>query len=69
MTGRNVQDAVKAKGLPWTAAKGFDTFNPVSGFIGKDLVKDPHNLQLTLAVRLWLLPAWWERDVDEGVGG
>ena len=28
MTGRNVQDAAKAKGLPWTTAKGFDTFCP-----------------------------------------
>lgn len=29
MTGRNVQDAVKKKGLPWSTAKGFDTFSPV----------------------------------------
>jgi 2-keto-4-pentenoate hydratase/2-oxohepta-3-ene-1,7-dioic acid hydratase in catechol pathway len=29
MTARNVQEAVKKKGLPWTTAKGFDTFCPV----------------------------------------
>lgn len=29
MTARNVQDKVKAKGLPWSAAKGFDTFCPI----------------------------------------
>jgi acylpyruvate hydrolase len=29
MTARNVQDAVKKKGLPWSTAKGFDTFSPV----------------------------------------
>ncbi len=29
MTGRNVQDAVKKKGLPWSTAKGFDTFLPI----------------------------------------
>jgi acylpyruvate hydrolase len=29
MTARNMQDAVKKKGLPWSAAKGFDTFCPV----------------------------------------
>ena len=29
LTARNVQDAVKAKGLPWSTAKGFDTFCPV----------------------------------------
>ena len=28
MTARNMQDAVKKKGLPWSAAKGFDTFTP-----------------------------------------
>lgn len=26
MTGRNVQDHVKTKGLPWSTAKGFDTY-------------------------------------------
>lgn len=29
LTGRNVQDAVKKKGLPWSAAKGYDTFLPI----------------------------------------
>ena len=29
MTARNVQDVAKAKGLPWSAAKGMDTFTPV----------------------------------------
>jgi acylpyruvate hydrolase len=29
MTGRNVQDAAKKKGLPWSTAKGFDTFTPI----------------------------------------
>jgi acylpyruvate hydrolase len=29
MTARNMQDAAKKKGLPWSAAKGFDTFCPV----------------------------------------
>ena len=32
MTGRNLQDKVKKAGLPWTAAKGFDTFTPI-GFV------------------------------------
>ncbi|KAL7413918.1 hypothetical protein BDY24DRAFT_388575 [Mrakia frigida] len=50
MTARNVQDHVKAKGLPWSTAKGFDSFNPVSGFIPKDLIKDPHNLKLALSI-------------------
>ena len=29
MTARNMQDAAKKKGLPWSAAKGFDTFTPI----------------------------------------
>ncbi|KAF5388953.1 hypothetical protein D9757_005048 [Collybiopsis confluens] len=29
MTARNLQDQVKSKGLPWSAAKGFDTFTPI----------------------------------------
>ncbi|GAA5877369.1 hypothetical protein JCM3774_003575 [Rhodotorula dairenensis] len=45
-TARNMQDAVKAKGLPWSAAKGFDTFSPVGQFVPKDKVQDPHNLRI-----------------------
>ncbi|SCV70769.1 BQ2448_3531 [Microbotryum intermedium] len=45
-TGRNMQDVVKKKGLPWSAAKGMDTWCPVSMFIPKDEVKDPHQLRL-----------------------
>lgn len=29
MTARNLQEQVKSKGLPWSAAKGFDTFTPI----------------------------------------
>ena len=29
MTARNVQDEAKRKGLPWSIAKGFDTFLPL----------------------------------------
>lgn len=35
MTARNLQDRVKKSGLPWSAAKGFDTFTPIG------LVSDP----------------------------
>ncbi|KAL8278960.1 hypothetical protein RQP46_008629 [Phenoliferia psychrophenolica] len=45
-TARNVQDAAKAKGLPWSAAKGFDTFCPVGDFIPASEVVDPHALEL-----------------------
>lgn len=50
MTARNIQAAAKAKGLPWTIAKGFDTFLPLSAFVPKEAVQDPHNLNLKLKV-------------------
>jgi len=29
VTGRNLQDEAKKLGLPWSTAKGFDTFTPI----------------------------------------
>ncbi|XP_056144731.1 acylpyruvase FAHD1, mitochondrial [Lampris incognitus] len=48
MTARDVQEECKAKGLPWTRAKAFDTSCPVSEFVPKERIPDPGN------VRLWL---------------
>ena len=50
MTGRNVQDEAKKKGLPWSIAKGFDTFLPLSGPVDKSVIKDPHDVELYLKV-------------------
>ncbi|KAK4698181.1 acylpyruvate hydrolase, partial [Lecanoromycetidae sp. Uapishka_2] len=50
MTARNLQDEAKKKGIPWTAAKGFDTFLPVSKFIEKEKIKEPHDVELWLTV-------------------
>ncbi|KAJ7907327.1 hypothetical protein B0H13DRAFT_2019016 [Mycena leptocephala] len=50
MTARNLQDHVKKRGLPWSAAKGFDTFTPIGSFIPKEQVADPHNLGITLKI-------------------
>ena len=50
ITARNIQDECKKKGLPWTTAKGFDTFCPISDFIPKAKVKDPHDVELWLDV-------------------
>ncbi|KAM6500073.1 hypothetical protein JOM56_003087 [Amanita muscaria] len=51
MTARNLQDKVKKQGLPWSAAKGFDGFTPISQtFIPKHLIPNPHNLRLSLKI-------------------
>lgn len=50
MTARNLQDEAKKKGIPWTAAKGFDTFLPISDFIPKEKIKDPHDVEVWLNV-------------------
>ncbi|KJZ73653.1 hypothetical protein HIM_06986 [Hirsutella minnesotensis 3608] len=50
MTARNVQDEAKKKGLPWSIAKGFDTFLPMSAPIAKARVPDPHAAELFLDV-------------------
>ncbi|PGH05431.1 hypothetical protein GX51_02955 [Blastomyces parvus] len=50
LTARNIQDASKKAGLPWSIAKGFDTFLPISGVIPKSRIPDPHNATLHLSV-------------------
>ena len=50
MTARNAQDEAKRKGLPWSIAKGFDTFLPLSDYIPKSRIPDPHAAQLCLSV-------------------
>jgi len=50
MTARNLQQQVKKQGLPWSAAKGFDTFTPIGSFIPKSDIADPHNLSISLKI-------------------
>ena len=47
MTARNIQSQAKKKGHPWSVAKGYDTFCPVSSFIGKESIALDNT-------RLWL---------------
>jgi len=50
LTARNMQDVVMKAGLPWSAVKGFDTFCPISKFVPREAVKNPHNLELQLKI-------------------
>lgn len=50
MTLRDIQNQAKAKGLPWTIAKGFDTSAPISDIIPAQIINDPHNLELICKV-------------------
>jgi len=50
MTARNVQDEAKKKGLPWSIAKGFHTFLPISHPIATSSLPDPYAAELYLNV-------------------
>eukprot|EP01097_Dermamoeba_algensis_P003579 TRINITY_DN2473_c0_g1_i1.p1 TRINITY_DN2473_c0_g1~~TRINITY_DN2473_c0_g1_i1.p1 ORF type:complete len:138 (-),score=29.61 TRINITY_DN2473_c0_g1_i1:102-515(-) len=51
LTARNLQNEAKTKGLPWTQAKGYDTFCPLSNkYLSKESVKNPDNLVLALSI-------------------
>jgi 2-keto-4-pentenoate hydratase/2-oxohepta-3-ene-1,7-dioic acid hydratase in catechol pathway len=48
MTARDLQDAAKSKGLPWTTAKGFDQSAPVSKFLPKSGFSDLRKIHFHL---------------------
>nr|CAD1821913.1 unnamed protein product [Ananas comosus var. bracteatus] len=50
MTAREIQSSAKSAGLPWTVAKGQDTFTPISQVLPKSMVKNPDDLELWLKV-------------------
>jgi 2-keto-4-pentenoate hydratase/2-oxohepta-3-ene-1,7-dioic acid hydratase in catechol pathway len=49
-TARDVQSKLKAKGLPWELAKGFNGSAPISGFVPKTDFPDLQNLNFSLDV-------------------
>ncbi len=50
MTARDLQAEAKKGGLPWTVAKGFDTFAPLGDFVPASAIPDPQQLTVTLRV-------------------
>ncbi|RZF47399.1 hypothetical protein LSTR_LSTR009138 [Laodelphax striatellus] len=53
--GQTIEKNSRAKGLPWTFGKGFDTACPVSRFIPKNEIKDPTSLNVWCKVNDKLL--------------
>jgi len=50
ITARDIQSVAKKNGWPWSIAKGFDTFAPISKVVLKEDVPDPNNLDLSLKI-------------------
>ncbi len=50
ITARDLQRQAVRDGLPWTLAKGMDTFSPISDVRPKEEVGDPHALEILLKV-------------------
>lgn len=50
MTARDLQARAKAEGMPWTQAKCYDTFTPMSRLLAPAELPDPHDVELFLAV-------------------
>jgi len=50
ITARDIQSEAKKNGWPWSVAKGFDTFAPISEVVLKENVSNPNNLDLSLKI-------------------
>jgi 2-keto-4-pentenoate hydratase/2-oxohepta-3-ene-1,7-dioic acid hydratase in catechol pathway len=50
VTARDIQQRAKEQGHPWSVAKGFDSFAPISSFILSDDISDPQDIELQLMV-------------------
>jgi len=50
ITARDIQQEAKKHGLPWTTAKGFDTFCPISNAVMRGRVDDANSLDIELKV-------------------
>jgi len=50
ITARDIQAKAKENSHPWTVAKGFDTFAPISSFVRWDKINDPQEVDLEIKV-------------------
>ena len=50
MTARDIQSQAKAKGHPWSVAKGFDTFAPLGQFLSSEKIGHPESWDVELQI-------------------
>ena len=50
ITARDIQTEAKKNGWPWSIAKGFDTFAPISEVILKEDLPNPNNINISLKI-------------------
>lgn len=50
VTARDIQQQAKEASHPWTVAKGFDTFAPLSNFVSWHKISDPQDVSLEISV-------------------
>ena len=50
ITARDIQTEAKKNGWPWSIAKGFDTFAPISEVVLKEELPNPNNIDISLKI-------------------
>lgn len=50
ITARDIQTEAKKNGWPWSIAKGFDTFAPISEVVLKEDLPNPNNIDISLKI-------------------
>ena len=50
LTAANLQAEARKAGLPWTVCKGYDGSLPLSSYVDKEMLLDPHAIQFQLHV-------------------
>ncbi len=50
ITARDIQSVAKKNGWPWSIAKGFDTFAPISEVVLREDIANPNDLDLSLKI-------------------
>lgn len=50
LTAANLQAEARKSGLPWTVSKGYDGSLPLSSYVDKEMLPDPHAIQFELDI-------------------